>query len=158
MARWVIKFLVITFFMMCLSMQAGAVDYELPDTDGQIHSLDQYKGKWLIVNYWATWCGACMKELPELIDFHKSNNFDAVVVGINFETIDREKLKKFVSFKDIPYIVLNSDPVKKTPLGNVPALPTTYIINPQGKVVAGEVGIVTGENLATYISLKEGQN
>jgi peroxiredoxin len=139
-----------------MATEARAVEYELPDTDGQIQSLDQYKGKWVIVNYWATWCGSCMEELPELVDFHKNNELDAVVVGINFETIERNRLTKFVADNSIPFKVLSTEPVERTPLGPVPALPTTYIINPDGKVVAGEIGIVTRENLETYISLQKG--
>jgi thiol-disulfide isomerase/thioredoxin len=144
-----------TLLLLVLTTEVSAVDYELPDTDGQIQSLDQYKGKWLIVNYWATWCGTCMKELPELIDFHENNDVDAVVVGINFESIERKELKEFVSTKAIPYAVLSTEPVKKTPIGPVPALPITYIINPEGKVVAGEIGIVTRENLESYIAQKK---
>ncbi|MBE9567323.1 MAG: TlpA family protein disulfide reductase, partial [Proteobacteria bacterium] len=110
---------------------------------------------WLIVNYWATWCGTCMKELPELIDFHENNDVDAVVVGINFEEIEAKNLKEFVNTKPIPYTVLSTVPVRKTPLGPVPALPTTYIIDPDGNVVAGEIGIVTRENLESYIAQKK---
>jgi thiol-disulfide isomerase/thioredoxin len=156
MSKWVVSFLSVIFTMMCLTLQAKAVDYELPDTNGQVQSLDQYKGKWLIVNYWATWCGTCMKELPELIDFHENNDFDAVVVGINFEEIERKDLKDFVDSKTIPYAVLSTVPVKRTPLGPVPALPTTYIIDPEGNVVAGEIGIVTRENLENYIAQNKG--
>ena len=144
-----------TLLLLILTTEVSAVDYELPDTNGQIQSLDQYKGKWLIVNYWATWCGTCMKELPELIDFHKNNDVVAVVVGINFESIERKDLKEFVSTKTIPYTVLSTEPVKKTPIGPVPALPITYIINPEGKVVAGEIGIVTRKNLESYIAQKK---
>jgi len=149
------KFIICIFsaLLLTLTMNARAVDYVLPDVDGQMQSLDQYKGKWLIVNYWATWCGTCMKELPELIDLHENNkDNDIVVVGINFEEIKRENLKAFVSKKSIPYAVLNTVPVKETPLGLVPALPTTYIIDPEGNVVAGEIGIVTRENLESYIA------
>jgi len=157
MSKWVISSLSAILLMMCVTLQVKAVEYELPDTDGQIQSLEQYKGKWLIVNYWATWCGTCMQELPELIDFHENNkDHDAVVVGINFESIETDRLKEFVSNKSIPYTVLSSNPVRTTPLGQVPALPTTYIINPQGKVVAGEIGIVTRENLETYIAQQKG--
>jgi thiol-disulfide isomerase/thioredoxin len=151
MSKWIFS----AFLILVLAAEARAVDYELPDTNGQVQSLDQYKGKWLIVNYWATWCGTCMKELPELIDFHENNDVDAIVVGINFEAINTEDLKKFIDNKPIPYAVLSTLPVKETPLGPVPALPTTYIINPEGKVVAGEIGIVTRENLESYIALKK---
>ena len=137
--------------------KAGAVNYELPDLDGKTQSLDQYKGKWLIVNYWATWCGTCMKELPELITFYENNKEkDIAVVGINFETIDKNRLKQFVLDKNIPFSVLSSEPVKTKPLGPVPALPTTYIIDPQGKVVAGTIGIVTRDDLENYIKHKKG--
>jgi len=152
MGKWIFSAL----FILVLATEARAVDYELPDTNGQMQSLEQYKGKWLIVNYWATWCGTCMKELPELIDLHESNkDNDIVVVGINFEEIEKENLKAFVSKKSIPYAVLSTVPVKETPLGPVPALPTTYIIDPEGNVVAGEIGIVTRENLESYIAQKK---
>ena len=156
MGKLFISAFVFTFMIIVVVKEARAIEYELPDTNGQIQSLDQYNGKWVIVNYWATWCGTCMLELPELIDFHKNNDVDAVVVGVNFESIKRKDLKAFVSEKSIPYTVLNTEPVQATPLGKVPALPTTYIIDPQGNVVAGEVGIVTRENLEDYITQKKG--
>jgi len=156
MGKWVFSVLFFSFLILVVATEARAVDYELPDTNGEVQSLSQYKGKWLIVNYWATWCGTCMKELPELIDFHKNNNLDAVVVGINFEAIESNDLKEFVNTKTIPYAVLSTMPVKTTPLGPVPALPMTYIIDPQGKVVAGETGIVTRKNLESYIAQKKG--
>lgn len=143
--------------MLFVSVQhARAVDYQLPDIDGQIQSLNQYKGKWVVVNYWATWCGTCMKELPDLISLHEDNkNGEIVVVGVNFESIRLDNLKAFIAEHSIPYPILHSKPVRMTPLGPVPALPTTYIVDPRGKVVAGEVGIVTQKNLEDYINEKK---
>jgi len=156
MGKWVFSTFFFSFLILVITTDAEAIEYQLPDTEGQTQSLDQYKGKWLVVNYWATWCGTCMDELPELIDFHENNRLDAVVVGINFESIENKSLKEFVANMSIPYPVLITEPVRKTPIGPVPALPTTYIIDPQGKVVAGEVGIVTRENLENYIAQKKG--
>ena len=154
MGKWIFS----AFFILVLATEARAVDYELPDTNGQIQSLDQYKGKWLIVNYWATWCGTCMKELPDLVDMHEGNkDKDIVVVGVNFESIGNEQLKSFVEKKSIPYPVLRSEPIPVTALGKVPALPTTYIIDPDGKVVAGEVGLVSRQNLEDYIAGKKAE-
>ena len=82
---------------------------------------------------------------------------DIVVVGINFEEIGLRELKEFVAKHQIRYPVLRTVPVRKTPLGPVPALPTTYIIDPAGKVVAGEVGLVTQQNLEDYIALQRGK-
>lgn len=144
---------VISALLLLAGMQVRAVDYKLPDLDGQIQSLEQYKGKWLIVNYWATWCGTCRKELPELISLHEANkDKDIVVVGINFESISPEAVRAFVNDQAIPYPVLLSKPVRGTPLGEVPALPTTYIINPDGKLMAGQIGMVGQLDLEAYIN------
>ncbi|MDH5735606.1 MAG: TlpA family protein disulfide reductase, partial [Gammaproteobacteria bacterium] len=58
---------ILSVMLLLAGMQAQAVDYRLPDLDGQMQSLEQYRGKWLIVNYWATWCTTCLKELPDLV-------------------------------------------------------------------------------------------
>ena len=157
MTKWLNRLMLAVFMVLLVVTKAGAVNYELPDVEGKTQSLDQYKGKWLIVNYWATWCGTCIKEIPELISFYENNKEDGVsVVGINYESIDKEGLKKFVADNTIPYQILNSEPIKITPLGPVPALPTTYIIDPQGEVVAGSIGIVTRDDLENYIKHKKG--
>jgi peroxiredoxin len=149
---------ILATLLLLAAFQAGAVDYELPDVNGQMQSLDQYQGKWVIVNYWATWCGTCMKELPDLVSLHEDNkDRDIVVVGINFESIGNEQLKAFVAEQSIPYPVLRSEPVPVTALGKVPALPTTYIIDPDGKVAAGEVGLVSRQNLEDYIAGKKAE-
>lgn len=150
MKNWLAGLFVTLLLSICV--QARAVDYSLPDVDGRIQSLDQYLGKWVVVNYWATWCGTCRKELPDLVSLYENNRQDLVVVGINFETIDRQSLKDFVAKQNIPYPVLRSVPMRKTPLGPVPALPTTYILDPAGKLVAGEVGLVSKQNIEDYIA------
>ncbi len=67
------------------SQPANAIEYTLPDIDGQMQSLDQHRGKWVIVNYWATWCGTCMEELPDLVSMYENNkDKDIVVIGVNF--------------------------------------------------------------------------
>jgi peroxiredoxin len=148
--------LIVLVLLGLVSVQANAVDYQLPDLDGQMQSFDQYQGKWVIVNYWATWCGTCMKELPDLVSMHEGNkDKDIVVVGVNFESIGNEQLKTFVAEQSIPYPVLRSEPIPVTALGKVPALPTTYIIDPDGKVVAGEVGLVSRQDLEDYIASKK---
>ena len=146
---------IVCSFLLFAGMQARAVDYKLPDLQGQMQSLEQYRGKWLIVNYWATWCKTCMKELPDLISTHNENkDNDIAVVGINFESIGTEALRGFVDKHAIPYPILLSQPIPATPLGRVFALPTTYIIDPNGKLVASQVGLVSQQHLLDYISEK----
>lgn len=132
------------------------VDYRLPDLNGKEHSLADYRGKWVIVNYWATWCPPCQEEIPDLVEFHdRHKNGDAVVVGINFEDIGEEQLRTFVDSFLISYPILRSEPLPVTPLGSIPGLPTTFIIAPDGTPVARQVGPVTGEQLEDYIARKK---
>ena len=149
--KWFV--LLVSLLLLLTALPARAVDYKLPDLDGQMQSLDQYQGKWVIVNFWATWCSTCLKELPDLVSLHEDNkDKDIVVVGINFESISDARLQAFVAEHGITYPVLRSEPVPVTAIGKVPALPTTYIIDPGGKVVAGEVGLVPRQGLEDYIA------
>ncbi len=135
---------------------AEPVDYSLPDLDGREHSLADYRGKWVIVNYWATWCPPCQEEIPDLVDFHdRHKDRDAVVIGINFEDIGAEQLASFVESFLITYPILRSEPLLVTPLGEIPGLPTTFIIAPDGSPVARQVGPVTGKQLDDYIARKK---
>ena len=135
---------------------AEPIDYSLPDLQGKSHSLADYKGKWVVVNYWATWCPPCQEEIPDLVDFHdRHKDVDAVVLGINFEDIGQEQLQTFVDSFLISYPVLRSEPLASTPLGPIPGLPTTYIVAPDGSPVARQVGPVTGEQLDAYIANKK---
>ena len=134
------------------------VDYSLPDMSGKTRSLEDYRGKWVIVSYWATWCPPCQEEIPDLVDFHdRHKDTDAVVLGINFEDIGTEQLATFVDSFLISYPVLRSEPLATTPLGPIPGLPTTYIIAPDGSPVARQVGPVTREQLEAYIAKKQKQ-
>ncbi|MCG6866044.1 MAG: TlpA family protein disulfide reductase [Thiogranum sp.] len=143
------------FLLTTASVFADPVDYSLPDLKGKMHSLAEYKGKWVIVNYWATWCPPCQEEIPDLVDFHdRHKGKDAVVLGINFEDIGDEQLQTFVDSFLISYPVLRSSPAATTPLGPIPGLPTTYIIDPDGSPVARQVGPVTGKQLDDYIAGK----
>jgi len=135
---------------------ADPVDFTLNDVDGKPRSLSEFRGKWVIVNYWATWCPPCLDEIPDLIEFHeKHKDKDAVVLGINFEEVDREHLLEFVDQHFMNYPVLSMDPVPVTPLGPVLGLPTTYIISPQGERVARQEGPITGAAIEAFLERKQ---
>ena len=135
------------------NVQAEPVDFILPDMEDKQHKLSDYRGKWVVVNYWATWCPPCLTEIPELVDFHEDHkDKDAVVLGINFEEIGIEGLKRFSEEYFMNYPVLRTKPGPSTALGVIPGLPTTYLVSPKGEVVARQVGPVTAKLIAEFIS------
>jgi len=134
---------------------AAESDFTLTDAAGVSHDLKEYRGKWVVVNFWATWCPPCLEEIPDLIAFHaKHKDLDAVVVGVDYEDIGDEQLSRFVKKLAISYPVLRADPDESQEFGEVPALPTTFLINPQGEKVARQVGPITATALESYIRRK----
>ena len=134
------------------SVLANPVDFELPDLDGNAIKLSDYRGKWVVVNYWATWCPPCVAEMPELELFHNSHkDKDAIVLGVNMQSIDIRILKKFVEDHFISYPIVTIEPTPRTELGKVTGLPTTYLVSPGGEVVARQAGTVSKEMLESFI-------
>jgi len=141
-----------------LSAQAEPAEFILQDMDGKQHKLSDYLGKWVVVNYWATWCPPCLTEIPELVDFHEAHkDKDAVVLGVNFEDIGLEGLKRFSEEYFMNYPVLRTKPGGSSALGVIPGLPTTYIVSPKGEVVARQVGPVTDKMITDFIDQQKSE-
>ncbi|MEW8505994.1 MAG: TlpA disulfide reductase family protein [Candidatus Thiodiazotropha sp.] len=155
-ARPLLRLLVITILSFYAFMAAAeTVDFELPGLDGKRYRLSDYRGKWVLVNYWATWCPPCREELPELEVFHNNHkDTDAVVLGVAMERIEMPRLKAFVDEQFLSYPILIAKPAARTELGRVPGLPTSFLVNPEGKLVARQVGPVTLEDLESFIDSK----
>lgn len=131
---------------------AAAVEMPLTEIDGGQTTLDRYLGKWVVVNYWATWCPPCIAEMPELQSFHDDHaDENAVVIGINVELIGKQQLRDFLETYFITYPVYVAGPTQSSALGSVPGLPTTFMVSPEGEVVARQVGPVTREMLERFI-------
>ena len=130
------------------------VDFTLKDLQGKTHNLSDYRGKWVIVNYWATWCPPCLEEIPDLSDFHDEHkDKDAVVLGINNEELPLAKLTDFSESYLVSYPILPAPRNASADymLGPVPALPTTYIVSPAGRVMARQVGPLTSEMIESFM-------
>ena len=129
------------------------IRFSMQDMDGVVHTLEQYQGKWVIVNYWSTTCPPCLKEIPELIDFHaRHKDHDAVVLGVNFEEISTPWLQEFISNIGMSYPVLRAGTSPYTPFGPVMVLPTTFLVSPDGKLVGRQVGAITAKALDAYLA------
>lgn len=143
-------FFIAAFF--ALGAQAEPVDFTLSDMKNVEHKLSDYRGKWVVVNYWATWCPPCLTEIPELVDFHEEHkDKDAVVLGVNFEDISLSGLEQFSEEYFMNYPVLRTKPGPDSALGAIPGLPTTFLVSPEGEVVARQVGPVTAKLIADFI-------
>ncbi|RMG32682.1 MAG: TlpA family protein disulfide reductase [Gammaproteobacteria bacterium] len=145
------------FFMVAQAMAAEG--FALPDLEGKIHRLSDYRGKWILVNYWATWCPPCREELPELESFYTAESEKAVVLGVNMEDIDHDRLRAFVEeqFLSYPILLAGAEPSRDQLLGPITGLPTSYLIDPKGKVVARQVGPLTAEAIRDFIARYEEQ-
>ncbi len=139
--------------LLCLGAAwAAPVDLALPDMAGKQQRLSDYRGKWVVVNFWASWCPPCLEEMPELDAFHNVHkDAGAVVLGVNMEEIEVGQLLQFVARLGISFPIVRMEPALDTPLGKVLGMPTTFLVNPQGEVVAREVGAVTAKDLEAAI-------
>ncbi|WP_051145203.1 TlpA disulfide reductase family protein [Thiomicrorhabdus sp. Kp2] len=130
-------------------------DVEFIDLDGNKTYLSDYKGKWVIINLWATWCPPCLVEIPDLVLFHEAHkDKDAVVIGVNYEANDPQKVKNFAESQMINYPVVRFKGKvdgRTTPFGDLKGLPTTYMVTPAGDVVAARVGMVDQNMLETFM-------
>lgn len=145
------------FYLLAMSLlisaaaQSHAADFSLTDMDGKPHKLSQYKGKWVLINFWATWCPPCLEEIPDLISLHDDKKNNTVVIGI---TIDSGSAKQVAAFADnmmISYPIVMGDRKMAAQIGSVDGLPTTYLYNPQGKLVAHQLGPITLEAVKNFI-------
>lgn len=120
-----------------LPKPASAPDFLLKDMDGKLHSLKQYRGKVVLINFWATWCPPCIREMPSMESLFlkfKSRNF--VILAIN-QWEDDERVFEFMGqLKSIPTFPILFDPDSKISSAyGVQGLPSSYIIDKQGRIV-----------------------
>ena len=150
--------LIFTFSFVQSISAAEVIEFSSKDLQGNVHSIEQYRGKWVVVNFWGTFCGPCIREMPELSAFHNERkDDDAVVIGINQEEIPAKLLANFTRNLKVSFPSLKVPFEQATPFGRVTVLPTTFIINPQGELVARQPGAISLKTLEDYIESKKQQ-
>ncbi len=120
----------------------SAPDFKFKDLDGKELTLQAFKGKVVLLNFWATWCGPCRAEIPGLIRIQDEYKDRVQIIGMNVDDDDDpEQLRAFVKDQGINYpVAMTSVPVRIA-YGGIGALPTLFVINQEGKMMQKHVGL-----------------
>lgn len=118
-----------------------APDLKAKDLDGKELSLDAYKGKVVLLNFWATWCGPCRAEIPSLIRMQEAYKERLQIIGMDVDDENEEQLRAFVKNQGINYPVAMTSDAVRLAYGGIAALPTVFVINRDSKVVQKHVGL-----------------
>lgn len=136
-----------------IAAESKVANFVLTDLAGQKHQLSNYKGKWVLVNYWATWCPPCLEEVPDLVNLYdKHKQKDLMVLGVVFDYKDVNEVKQYVDDMLMSYPIILGDDTATEQVGRMDVLPTTFIYNPQGTLVKIKRGIVTRDFIEKLIT------
>ena len=156
-----LKISVLSFFLLAffsINTWAKPVQLKLADVNGKEYSLASDRGKWVVVNYWATWCSPCLKEIPEFNKLYMAGKKSNIqVLGVNFEEASDQQVKTFVGKYKILYPVLLEEFDVISQMGMIEALPKTFIVSPEGELVYQKLGMISQKLLLDVINqLKAG--
>ena len=125
----------------------SAPDFTLPSLDGSDVSLSDYRGKWVFVNFWATWCGPCVVEMPMMNNLYKELNGEGLeMVAISIDKKDVADVQAFVDEHKLVFTVLHDKESSLSSIYGLTSLPLSYVISPEGKVVAQAHGAREWDN------------
>ena len=135
-----------------LSHPYRAPEFELPDLNGDQVHLSDFRGKAVVLNFWASWCAPCRREIPWFIEFQKKYGPRGLqIIGVSMDEGGKDAIAPFVRRTGIDYDVLLGDSHVSSLYGGLQILPTTYYIAPDGNVRAFAKGVVSRTELEQQI-------
>jgi len=125
------------------SQRKATPDFTLKDSTGATVKLSDYRGKVVLLNFWATWCGPCKVEIPWFMDFQKTyKDRDFAVLGVSMDEGGWDDVKPYIDQHKINYrVLLGNDEVSHL-FGSIDSLPTTLIIDREGRIASMHLGLV----------------
>jgi thiol-disulfide isomerase/thioredoxin len=145
----------ISIALLCIAL-VGCGQQWTDQQGGQVRAAD-LQGRWTVVNYWAEWCAPCREELPELNALAEVSD-ELVVLGIHFDGYEGEELRALSDQMGIRFAVVGHDFAEAYGLSLPQVLPTTYIIDPQGKVAHSLQGPQTEQDLLALLPIEGAVN
>ena len=129
---------------------AQGPNFTLPGLDDQPVRLADFRGRWVVVNFWATWCAPCLLEMPELQTFYEAHGARAAVIGVNFEDLAPAEIRSFAKRLAItfPVVLSGGHPI---PGFELKGLPTTFLVSPAGELVDTHLGTVNAAMLTARL-------
>jgi thiol-disulfide isomerase/thioredoxin len=119
----------------------AAPDFKLDSIDGRPLTLASARGKVVLLNFWATWCGPCRAEIPDLIALQQKYKEQLQIIGLTVDDDDASFIKQVVARTRINYPVAMTTPEVRVQYGGVAALPTSFVLDTQGRVVQKHEGL-----------------
>lgn len=127
--------------------------------DGSGHSLSEYRGQWLIVNFWAEWCAPCREEVPQLNQlFRNAQELNLTIIGISYDALENKQIERIVNQWGMEYPVVASDPMPVLPFRLPKSLPSNYILNPEGELVMRLSGKQSVQSLTKLLNSLKKEN
>ena len=119
-----------------------APDFKLKSLDGKPVNLESLRGKVVFLNFWATWCGPCRAEVPDLVALQERYKTRLQIIGLDVDDDDAAEVQKYIDETGINYpVAMTSDDVRFA-YGGIPALPTSFVLDTEGRVVQKHVGLL----------------
>ena len=137
----------------------SSYQWQLVDASGKHVSLEEYRGKVIFINFWATWCAPCIVEIPWFIEFQKKygpQGFE--VVGISLDETGAKDVAPFVKKRGMNYAVLLGDENVATQFGGILGLPTSFLIDRNGNYYSMHRGLVNKESMEEELQILLGQS
>jgi len=118
-----------------------APEFKLKDLNGKDLNLEASRGKVILLNFWATWCGPCREEIPGLVALQEQYKNGLQIIGLVVDDDDEKEIRNVVESEKINYPVALADGKTRFEYGGIAALPTVFLINAEGRVVQKHVGL-----------------